>query len=133
MIEITFPDQWPERLAWITAMATVLIGLGLMLAPRPFMHWLGLTPRSSTNNGVSEVRGPFGGMWVGMGLACLLLAQPFTYFALGMAFFFAVIGRLISFVVDRTFNIHCIVATVFEVLSAYFPLRFAAEAFGLLG
>ncbi|MFD0916553.1 DUF4345 family protein [Pseudahrensia aquimaris] len=132
MIEISFPDQWPERLAWITALATVLIGLGLMLAPRPFMKFLGLATDGKTQNGVSEVRGPFGGMWVGMGLACLLLAQPFTYFALGLAFLFAVIGRVISFAADRTFNIHCCVATFFEVLSAYFPLRFAAEAFGLL-
>ena len=33
-----------------------------------------------------------GGMWVGLGLACLLLAQPFTYFALGLGYLFAVIG-----------------------------------------
>lgn len=133
MIEITFPDQWPERMAWITALATMIIGFGLMLVPRPFMGWLGLAAREGTQNGVSEVRGPFGGMWVGLGIACILLAQPFTYFALGMAFLFAVVGRLISFVADRTFNIHCVVATVFEALSAYFPLRFAAQALGLIG
>lgn len=129
MVEIVFPDFWPERMAWLTALATVIIGVVLIAIPRTFMHWLGLSPRN--NNGVSEVRGPFGGVWVGLGLSCLLLAQPFTYFALGMAFAFAVIGRIISFVADRTFNIHCITATFFEVLSAYFPLRFAAEALGL--
>ena len=133
MVDFVFPDQWPERMAWITALATVIIGLGLMLVPKPFMRWLGLAAGGETQNGVSEVRGPFGGVWVGLGVSCLLLAQPFTYFALGMAFLFAVIGRIISFVADRTFNLHCVVATIFEALSAYFPLRFAAEAFGLIG
>lgn len=132
MIEIVFPDFWPERMAWLTALATVLIGLALVLFPRPMMHWLGLAPLASTSNGVSEVRGPFGGMWVGLGLACLLLAQPMTYFALGMGFAVAVIGRFYSFIVDRTFNIHCVVATFFEILSAYFPLRFAAMELGLI-
>ena len=65
---------------------------------------------------------------VGLGVSCILLAQPFTYIALGLAFGFAVIGRLISFVVDRTFNEHCVVVTILELLAAYFPLRFAFEA-----
>jgi len=132
MIEIVFPDDWSERLAWLTAVATMVIGLALMLFPRTFGHYLGLSFRSDTNNGVSELRGAFGGMWIGLGLACLLLAQPFTYFALGLAFFGAVIGRLISLLVDRTFNPHCLIATALEALGAYFPLRFAMESFGLI-
>lgn len=132
MIEIVFPDDWSERLAWLTAVATIMIGLVLMLIPRTFGHFLGLAFRSGTNNGVSELRGAFGGMWVGLGLACILLAQPFTYFALGLAFLGAVLGRLISLAADRTFNLHCLIATAIEAMGAYFPLRFALEAFGLV-
>jgi len=127
MIELAFPFSTGEWLAWLTALATVLIGFALMVVPRSFMNLLGLAPKAGTQNGVSEVRGPFGGMWVGMGLACLLLAQPLVYLALGLAFAFAVIGRLISFVFDRTFNIHCCVATVFEALSAFFPIAYALQ------
>lgn len=131
-MEIVFPDQWPERLAWLTALATIIVGLGLMLVPVRFMRFLGLEPLGSSGKGISEVRGAFGGSWVGIGVACILLAQPFTYFALGLAFFFAVVGRLISFVFDRSFNMHCVVATLVETLGAVFPLYFAGQAFGLL-
>ncbi len=132
MIEIVFPDDWSERLAWLTAVATMVIGLAVMLFPQKIGHLLGLAVRSDTNNGLSELRGSFGGMWVGLGLACIILAQPFTYFALGLAFIGALLGRLIAMVVDRSFNIHCLAATVIAALGAYFPLRFALEVFGLV-
>ena len=132
MIEIVFPDDWSERLAWLTAVATILVGLALMVIPRTFGHFLGLAFRPDTNNGVSEVRGAFAGMWLGLGVACILLAQPFTYFALGLAFLGAVLGRLISLVADRTFNLHCLIAIIIEALGAYFTLKFPLAAFGLV-
>lgn len=132
MIEIVFPEDWSERFAWLTAVATLLVGVVLMLVPARFGRLLGLQPVGVSPNGLSELRGPVGGVWVGLGLACLMLAQPFTYFALGMAFAFAIVGRLISFVFDRTFNIQCVVAALIELMGAYFPLRFAFEAFGLV-
>jgi hypothetical protein len=128
MIEIAFPYDLSERLAWLTAMATILAGLAFMILPQRISHLVGLAIRPDSKNGLSELRGPFGGMMVGLGVSCILLAQPFTYIALGLAFGFAVIGRLISFVVDRTFNEHCVVVTILELLAAYFPLRFAFEA-----
>ncbi|NKB53312.1 MAG: DUF4345 domain-containing protein [Rhizobiaceae bacterium] len=132
MVEIVFPDDWSERLAWLSAMATLVIGLAAMLFPQTIGHFLGLFVRSGSNNGLSELRSSFGGMWVGLGLACIILAQPFTYFALGLAFLGALLGRLIAMVVDRSFNLHCLVATVIVALGAYFPLRFALEVFGLV-
>lgn len=125
MFEFPMPLSTGEWLAWLTALATILIGLVLMFAPRFMMNWLGLAAKEGTANGVSEVRGPFGGMWIGFGLAAILLAQPLIYLALGLAFAFAVVGRLVSFVMDRTFNIHCVTATIFEALSAFFPLAYA--------
>ena len=132
MVEIVFPEDWSERLAFMTALITMVLGLGLMLMPRRLGKFIGLMPISGSNNGLSEIRGPFGGMWLGLGLACIILAQPFTYFALGVAFLGAVLGRLISVVFDRTFNLYCLIATVIELLWAYFPLKFALEVFGLL-
>ena len=127
MIEFAWPMSTGEWLAFLTGLATFLIGVALMVIPRGFMHVLGLAPREDTNNGVSEVRGPFGGMWAGLGLASILLAQPLVYLALGVAFAFCVIGRIISFAADRTFNIHCVVATLFEIASAVFPIAYALQ------
>ena len=132
MIEIVFPDDGSERLAWLTAVVVMMIGLGLMVVPRRFAYFLGLIMRGDSNNGVSELRAAMGGVWAGLGFACIILAQPFTYFALGMALAFAVIGRLVSFVFDRSFSLHCILATVFEAICCFFVLKFAFEALGLI-
>ena len=132
MIEIVFPDDGLEKLASLTAVVTMVLGLALMIVPRRFAQFLGLQPVAGSNNGVSEIRGPFGGMMLGLSLACIILAQPFTYFALGLAFLGAVLGRLISMVFDRTFNAHCLIATAIELLGAYFTLNFALQAFGLI-
>lgn len=132
MIEIAYPYELSEQLAFLTACATVLIGAILMIFPVRMARFLGLIPLEGTQNGISEIRGPFAGMWVGLGLACIILAQPFTYFALGTAFLFAVLGRLISFVFDRSFNFHCLIATAIEVAGAVFTLYFALQAFGIV-
>lgn len=129
MIDIVFPDFWPERLAWIVALLTLLTGIAVVAVPRTMMGLFGLAAAGGTNNGVSEVRAIIGGFFIGTGLACLLMAQPFTYFALGMAFLFAFVGRLISFVADRTLNLHCCAALVIEGLAAYFPLQFVFTAY----
>lgn len=132
MIEIVFPHEFSEQLAFLTAWATVLIGAAMMVFPVRMARFLGLTLLEGSQNGISQIRGPFAGMWVGLGVACIILAQPFTYFALGVAFLFAVLGRLVSFVFDRTFNLHCLIATAIEVAGACFTLHFALQAFGLV-
>ena len=129
MIEIAFPDFWPERLAWLVALVTMVTGFSAMITPRRMMRVVGLGGASGTSNGVSEFRSSVGGALGGLGLACLLMAQPFTYFALGLMFFFASVGRIVSFFADGTFNKHCIFFLVVESLGAYFPLQFVYSAF----
>ena len=129
MVEIAFPDFWPERLAWLVALATFFTGIVVMVVPRRMMVLLGLAGAVGTNIGVSEVRATMGGFLVGVGLSCLLMAQPLTYFALGLMFFFAALGRIISFFADGTFNKHCVFFFVVEALGAFFPLQFVYAAF----
>jgi hypothetical protein len=129
MIELAFPDFWPERLAWLIALATLLTGFSGMIMPRGMMKAVGLAGSVDVPNGVSEFRSSVGGAMCGVGLACLLMAQPFTYFALGLMFFFACVGRVVSFVADGTFNKHCLFFLLIEALGAYFPLQFVYFAF----
>ena len=130
MIEIVFPTSLGEWLAWLTALASILVGLYLMLMPRGFMRFIGFGDSADNDGAVSEIRGPFGGVYFGFGIAAILLAQPLIYIALGFGFLGAVIGRLLGFLVDRTFTPKILAATFLEVLGAFFPL---AYAFGLIG
>ncbi|MEL6751101.1 MAG: DUF4345 family protein [Pseudomonadota bacterium] len=127
-IQFTMPETFGETMAWLTALASTLIGLTIMIAPSLLMRFVGLT--SIRSSGISEVRSVVGGLFTGLGLACLMLSpQPLLYFALGLAFAAITVGRIISFVADRSLSPFTIGATVMEGLSAFFPL---AYVFGIL-
>lgn len=129
MIEFVLPQTTGEWLAWLVAFGCVLTGLLLLLAPRLVMRVVGLGESTSNPGGVSEIRSILGGLFLGIGFACIMFAQPLVYAALGFGFVCAVIGRLISFVADRAFTGTVIAATVIEGFGAFFPL---AYAFGVI-
>ena len=127
-IQFTLPQTTGETLAWLVALGSFLIGIGVMLAPRVLMSIVGL--QATAASGTSEVRAIFGGMMGGLGLACLLLSpQPLLYFALGLAFFFAVIGRIISLAADRALSGVVWAGLLLEVAGAFFPLSYT---FGII-
>ena len=126
MIEFVLPQSAGEWLAWLTALVIVLVGLSLMLMPRTVMQADGLQTVGETTEGYSAMRGPFGGVYVGFGLAVMALhPQPLLYFALGAAFCGALIGRFLSLVIDRAWRGMVIPGTIAEVLGAFFPLAYA--------
>ncbi|MDD9909536.1 MAG: DUF4345 family protein [Ahrensia sp.] len=119
-IEFVAPQTTGETLAFCVALATLLVGLIFMTIPHRFGRFLGIYDMSAS--GISELRSAFGGSWVGFALAAILFAQPLIYLALGTAFVFMVIGRVISFLADRSFNGQTVAALLIE----------AAAGFGLL-
>lgn len=127
MIEFNLPFTSGEWYAFIVAVLVMLIGVAIMVAPRPAMGFLGLAPDAAHPEGVSEIRAALGGLWAGLGLAAILLAQPLVYIALGLALAFAVIGRIISIVADGSFGKHCVAATVLEAACAFFPLAYGLQ------
>ena len=82
--------------------------------------------------GVSEIRGAFGGSWVGIALGAILFAQPLIYLALGLGFAVMVIGRLISFITDKSLNGQTVAATVIEATGAFFLLGLSAANHSLI-
>lgn len=124
-IQFFAPQTTGEWLAAIAAAVTALVGLALMVVPRRTMQMLGLEPRRAA--GISEIRGAFGGSWVGFGLAAVLLAQPLIYLALGLAYVIMVIGRLISFLADRSFSALTVAATLAEALAAFMLLAYPLQ------
>ena len=117
-MELTTPASLGEWLAFLTALATFLIGAFILLAPRTFMGWIGLGAARADTGGVSEVRSANGGFWMGLGAAALLLGQPLIYLALGFAFAGMVVARLVAMAVDRRATIAIACATVCEAASA---------------
>lgn len=126
-MELAFP--WPfsrgEWLAWSSAAITVLIGLALFLAPRTGLRLLGLRAAPERPAAVAEARATMAGFHLGLGLACILLAQPLLYLALGASWAFAAFGRLISILSDAGSTLYNWTQLVVALVLAGLPLAFA--------
>ena len=118
-MELVWPATAGEGLAFLTALATFLIGLFITVAPATFMGWIGLGGARGVAGGVSEVRSALGGMWTGLGLAALLLAQPLVYLALAVAFLGVTLARIAGMAAERRTTPAIALATLFEAASAF--------------
>ena len=131
-MDFAFP--WPisqgEWLAWSSAAATALFGLVLLFAPRISLRLLRLQTAPEREHAVASVRGTLAGFPLGLGLSCILLAQPLLYMALGFCWLFAAFGRVVSMLSDRGGTVYSLAALVLELILAALPLGFA---FGFLG
>jgi hypothetical protein len=65
------------------------------------------------------------GFYLGLGLACILLAQPLLYLALGLSWGFTAFGRLVSILSDRGNTVYNWISLVIELVLAALPLAFA--------
>ena len=129
MIEFVLPQTTGEWLAWLVAFSCLIVGLCLMLLPKKLMIFVGMGDSTESTGALSEIRGPFAGAFVGIGLAAILFAQPLVYAALGLMLFFMVVGRFLGFLLDRSLDRKRAALTIAEAIMAYFPL---AYAFGII-
>jgi hypothetical protein len=86
-------------LAPLGALLTIALGLLGLLAPLHAARMVGLKPES--HRGVSELRATYGGLFTGLGLACLVLQAPAAYAVAACAWLGAALARLVSMTVDR--------------------------------
>lgn len=126
-MEIAFP--WPmsdgEWLAWSSAAVTVLLGLFSLFAPRLALRLLRLAPSERHPEAVAEVRATISGFYLGLGLACILLAQPLLYMALGFSWAFTAFGRVVGMLSDRANTPYNWFALLVDLALAALPLAFA--------
>ena len=120
-MEFSFP--WPtsqgEWLAWSSAVVTVAFGLIFLFAPRLSFRLLRLQPTEKHPEAVGEARATMSGFYLGLGLCCILLAQPMLYLALGFSWLFTAFGRIVSMMSDRGTGLaHWLWLVVDLVLSA---------------
>lgn len=82
------------------ALLTIAFGAFGFLAPRYTAGALDLQTTSSTM-GLSELRAGSGGLFVAIGAWCLITADPYAYFMLGVAYVGAGAGRMLSIIIDK--------------------------------
>lgn len=124
-MEFAFP--WPvsngEWLAWWSALITVLFGLLFFLAPGLALRLLRLRPAGPQAGAVA--RESMAGFYLGIGLSCILLAQPLLYLALGLCWMLSAFGRLISLLIDRHNSPLNWLILILDLVLAALPLAFA--------
>ena len=107
------------------ALLTIFFGAFGFLAPRYTASALDLAPTQSTI-GLSELRAGSGGLFVAVGLYCLMTGASGAYFMLGIAYAGAGTGRALSIVIDKPPFKKAMVFLAFEWIPAVILLWFTA-------
>ncbi len=123
-----FALPWPastgEWLAWSSAAATVLFGLLYLFAPGLSLRLHRLQPTENHPEAVGASRASIAGFYLGVGLCCVLLAQPFIYLTLGVCWILTGFGRLVSMLSDRGNTISNWLWLIVELFLGCLPLAF---------
>jgi cytochrome c biogenesis protein CcdA len=125
MIELYWPASQGEWLAWVSAMITIGFGLMLLFAPRISYRILRLQTHPNHPEALSEARGTMAGFYLGLGICCVLFAQPMLWVALGLSWGFTAFGRLISIMSDNGNTLFNWISIFMEIALAALPLLFA--------
>jgi hypothetical protein len=89
-----------KLLQLIAVIGTIFTGLYSLLRPESVTGFTGLSPIGG--RGITEIRSILGGLFIGLGLAVLVLATREVYQALGMMYLAIAVVRLASIFVDKS-------------------------------
>ncbi|MEO5759975.1 MAG: DUF4345 family protein [Mesorhizobium sp.] len=130
-MDFAFP--WPmsqgEWAAWSSAVVTLVFGLLMFLAPRIGFKIMRIQPVPEKPEAIAEGRSAMAGFYLGVGICCILLAQPLIYMTLGFCWLFSAFGRLLAMMSDGANTPYNWVSVVIELALAVPSLAFA---FGFL-
>ncbi|MGK9053292.1 AGROH133_08824 family phage infection protein [Xaviernesmea oryzae] len=122
-MELYFPTELGEQLAFICAAATALLGLFALVFPASILRLTAFQIGQVRPEGYAAVRSA-GAHHLGLGLAAIMLAQDWIYMVLGIALGFAALGRLVSCAFDRAFTPRNIAFFLLQVVLAGGPLAY---------
>ena len=126
---MAFEFPWPtsngEWLAWSSAAVTILFGLIMLFLPKIGLRILRLQTAPEHPEALAEARGTMSGFYLGLGICCILLAQPWLYIALGFSWLFTAFGRIVSMLSDRGNTLYNWISVVIELVLAGLPLAFS--------
>lgn len=122
-MELYFPAELGEQLAFAGAAATAVLGLLLLLFPGPVLRLNAFQIGEVRPEGYAAVRAA-GAHHLGLGLTAIMLAQDWIYMTLGIALAFAAAGRVVSGVFDRAFTPRNIAIFLLQVVLSAGPLAY---------
>lgn len=123
-MEFALPIETGEQLAFGAAVFTGLLGLMMLLAPGFSLRMLGFQRPEQTTAPYSEMRSSLGGFYLGAGVSAILVAQPFVYFALGLAFALGAFGRILSILSDSGSTARNYIFLVVQIVLSLLPLGY---------
>ena len=91
-----------NQLPLLGAVATLLLGLLGLFAPTKAAQFVGIKPDGLL--GLSELRATYGGVFVGMGLLCLMRPSATAFSVAAACWLGAALARLVSIGVDRSYS-----------------------------
>jgi hypothetical protein len=89
-----------KTLQLIAVIATILTGLVSLVNPLGVQGFTGLT--APGGRGVTEIRSLLGGLFIGLGIAVLLLGARATYQMLGITYLAIGLVRFLSIFLDKS-------------------------------
>ena len=92
--------EFIQTLKWIAVIITLGYGLYAMVKPGGIERFTGLQP--SSPRGITEIRAVMGGMFVGLGIAAVVLNTPQTFKMIGICYAVIAVIRTISMVLDKS-------------------------------
>jgi len=100
----------------IAAIGTIGTGLLALLRPTSIDGFTGIT--AAGPRGITEIRAIFGGLFIGLGAAALLLNTDSAYQMLGITYAAIAVVRVVSMFLDHSIESSNIISTVVEVVFA---------------
>lgn len=97
----------------IAAVGTAATGLLALIKPDAVYGFTGLLANGA--RGVSEIRSIFGGLFIGLGIAPLILKGN-TYRMLGIGYLAIAVARLFSMFFDKSFDSSNIISLAIEIV-----------------
>ena len=98
----------------IAVIGTILTGLYSLLAPTRIEGFTGI--KTIGGRGITEVRTIFGGLFIGLGLAAILLDPAVSYPMLGLMYVALAAVRAVSMVVDKSVERSNIISLIVEII-----------------
>lgn len=123
-MDFYIPTETGELLAFCAAVATGLIGLFGLFAPRSALRLAGLSLGETSREGLAFARSA-GGFYAGVAIAALLFAQSWIYLAIGSGFALAAFGRILSLMSDGSLSARNIAVLLVQIVLAGLPLGYS--------